>query len=64
LHQSRRKLFEQGGIEGLTSFDAGGSVGFLSVVQEDDLKTCVASTLPRTTRQVGAWIEKEFGLVY
>ncbi len=59
-----RKLFEQRGIEGLTSFDVGGSVGFLSVVQEDDLKTWVASTLPRTTRQVGAWIEKEFGLVY
>jgi hypothetical protein len=39
-------------------------VGFLSVVREDDLKTWAASTLPRTTRQVGNWIEKEFGLVY
>jgi len=59
-----RKLFEQRGIEGLTSFDMGGSASFLSDAQEDDLKTWVASTLPRTTRHVGAWIENEFGLVY
>ena len=32
------KLFEQRGIEGLTSFDMGGSTGFLSAAQEDDLK--------------------------
>src|ERR1700691_5026579 len=42
------KLFEQRGIEGLTSFDVGGSA---------------SATLPRSTRQVGAWIEQEFGLV-
>ena len=59
-----RKLFEQRGIEGLTSFDVGGSASYLSVKQEDDLKTWVGATLPRTTRQIGAWIEKEFGLVY
>jgi len=58
------KLYEQGGIEGLTRFDVGGSAGLLSAAQEDDLTAWVASTLPRTTRQVGAWIEKEFGLVY
>jgi transposase len=59
-----RKLFEQRGIEGLTSFDMGGSTGFLSAAQEDDLSSWVAKTLPRTTRQVGAWIEAEFALVY
>jgi transposase len=59
-----RKFLEQRGIEGLTSFDMGGGESFLSAAQEGDLKTWVASTLPRTTRQVGAWIEKEFGLVY
>jgi transposase len=59
-----RKLFEQRGIEGLTSFDMGGSAGFLSAVQEDALKVFVSTTLPRSTRHVGAWIEKEFGLVY
>jgi hypothetical protein len=28
------------------------------------LKAWVATTLPRSTRQIGAWIAKEFGLVY
>ena len=58
------KLFEQRGIEGLTSFDVGGSSSFLSATQEDALKVFVSATLPRSTRQIGAWIEKEFGLVY
>src|ERR1700693_5544142 len=58
------KLFEQRGIEGLTCFDVGGSVSFLSAVQEDALKAFVGATLPRSTRQVGAWIEQEIGLVY
>src|SRR6202142_1464665 len=55
------KLFEQRGIEGLTSFDMGGSASFLSTAQEDALKAYVGATLPRSTRQVGAWIEQEFG---
>src|SRR6202046_3854258 len=58
------KLFEQRGIEGLTSFDMGGSAGFLSAAQEDALKAFVGATLPRSTRQIGAFIEREFGLVY
>jgi transposase len=58
------KLFEQGGIEGLISFDMGGSASFLSAAQEDALKVFVGTTLPRSTRQVGAFIEQEFGLVY
>ena len=36
---------------------------FLSV-QEEALKAYVAEALPRTTRQVGAFIEREFGIVY
>jgi len=59
-----RKLFEQRGIEGLTSFDVGGSTSYLSAKQEDDLKAWAGAALPRSTRQIGAWIEKEFGLVY
>ena len=59
-----RKLFEQRGIEGITSFDVGGSASYLSMQQEDDLKAWVGAVLPRSTRQIGAWIEKEFGLVY
>ena len=58
------KLFEQRGIEGLTSFDVGGSASFLSAVQEEALKAFVATTLPRSTREVGAFIAQEFGLVY
>lgn len=58
-----RKLFEQRGIEGITSFDAGGSASYLSVKQENDLKAWVGAALPRSTRQTGAWIEKESGLV-
>ena len=58
------KLFEQSGIEGLSRFDMGGSAGFLSTAQEEALKVFVSATLPRSTRQVGAWIEQEFGLVY
>ena len=58
------KLFEQRGLEGITSFDVGGSASYLSVQQECDLKAWVGAALPRSTRQIGAWIEKEFGLVY
>src|SRR6202165_3281860 len=58
------KLFKQRGIEGLTSFDMGGSASFLSAAQEDALKVFVGATLPRSTRPVGAFIEQEFGLVY
>ena len=61
--RSWRKLFEQRGIEGITSFDAGGSASYLSATQEDDLKAWVGAALPRSTRQIGAWIEKESGLV-
>lgn len=57
-------LFEQGGIEGLTSFDMGGSSSLMSAVQCAGLKAWVTVTLPRSTRQIGAWIETEFGLVY
>jgi transposase len=59
-----RKLFEQRGLEGITSFDVGGSASYLSVQQEDDLKAWVGAALPRSTRRIGAWIEQEFGLVY
>ena len=59
-----RGLFEQRGIEGLTSFDVGGSASFLTAKQEDDLKAWVGAALPRSTRQIGALIETEFGFVY
>jgi transposase len=58
------KLYEQRGIEGLTSFDVGGSAGFLSAAQEEALKAFVTAKLPRSAREVGAFIAREFGLVY
>jgi hypothetical protein len=36
----------------------------MNEVQQEKLKAWVATTLPRSTRQIGAWIEKEFGLIY
>ena len=36
----------------------------LSEEQEDKLKAWISDTLPRTTREVGAWIEKEYGIAY
>jgi transposase len=57
-------LFEQGGLEGLTSFDMGGGSSKLSAEQCEALKAWVGATLPRSTRPVGAFIAKEFGLVY
>ena len=58
------RLYEEDGIEGLTNFSYEGSACQLSGEQQEKLKTWVAAALPRTTRQVGAWIENEFGVVY
>jgi transposase len=57
-------LFIEDGLEGLTRFEAGGSVCQMNEEQQEKLKAWVATTLPRSTRQIGAWIAKEFGLVY
>ncbi|MGI8568151.1 MAG: helix-turn-helix domain-containing protein, partial [Methylocella sp.] len=59
-----RKLFEQRGVDGIASFDVGGSTSYPTAKQEDDLKAWVGVALPRSTRQTGAWIKQEFGLVY
>ena len=58
------ELFELSGLEGLTRIEMGGSSGKMNFEQTEALKAWVNATLPRSTRQVGAWIEKEFGLVY
>ena len=52
------RLYEEDGIEGLASFGYEGSACRLSAEQQDKLKTWIIETLPRTTREVGAWIEK------
>ena len=62
--RSWRTLYDERGIAGLEQFDAGNSSSRLSLVQEEALKAYVAQTLPRTTRDIGAFIEREFGIVY
>jgi transposase len=59
-----RKLYEERGIAGLEQFEAGGSSSRLSADQEKTLKDYVTQTLPRSTRAIGAFIEREFGIVY
>jgi transposase len=57
-------LFIEDGFDGLARFEAGGSACQINGEQLEKLKAWVAAALPRSTRQIGAWIEKEFGLVY
>ena len=59
-----RKLYDERGIAGLEQFDAGGSSSHLSQAQEEKLQARITQTLPRTTREIGAFIEREFGIVY
>jgi len=58
------KLYDERGIAGLEQFDAGGSSSRLATAQEEALKAYVAQALPRSTREIGAFIEREFGIVY
>lgn len=58
------RLFERDGVDGLAGFHYGGRSCELTVEQQEKLKAWIAETLPRTTRMVGAWIEREFGVVY
>lgn len=58
------RLYEEDGIEGLAGFGYEGSACRLSLEQQDKLKAWIAETLPRSTRQIGAWIEKEFEIAY
>ena len=58
------RLYEEDGIEGLVSFGHEGSACRLNEAQQDRLKTWVTDNLPRTTREVGAWIEQECGIEY
>jgi transposase len=58
------RLYEEDGIEGLATFGYEGGACRLSEEQQDRLKVWISDTLPRTTREVGAWIEKECGIEY
>ena len=58
------KRYGEGGVKALTRFESGGGASYLSPAQEEALKAWIAATLPRSTRQVGAHIEQDFGVVY
>src|SRR5665647_39997 len=56
-------LFVSKGLEGLARFEAGGRACQVSDEQQEKLKAWVAAALPRTTRQIGAWIERNLASV-
>jgi len=58
------RLYGEEGLDGLASFGYEGSSCRLSADQQEQLRCWIAETLPRTTRQIGAWIENEFGVAY
>jgi transposase len=58
------QMYLEDGIEGLAGFGHEGGICRLTIEQQDKLKAWIAETLPRTTRQIGAWIERECGIDY
>jgi transposase len=58
------RLYQEDGIEGLASFGHDGGSCRLTVEQQDQLRAWIAATLPRSTREVGAWIAAECGIEY
>lgn len=58
------RSFESGGLEELSGFGHEGSSCRLTAEEQDRLKAWIAETLPRTTHQIGAWVENEFGVAY
>jgi transposase len=58
------RLYEEDGIEGLAGFGHEGSSCRLNLEQQDKLKAWIGETLPRSTRQIGTYIEKEFKIAY
>ena len=59
-----RRIYDEHGVSGLERFEGGGSSSRLSAEQEEALKAHIAQTLPRSTREIGAFIAQEFGVIY
>jgi transposase len=57
-------LYQEDGIEGLANFGYEGGACQLTLEQQDKLKVWIAASLPRTSREVGAWIARECGIEY
>jgi transposase len=58
------RLYQEDGIEGLASFGYEGGACRLTEEQRNRLKAWITETLPRTTREIGAWIARECGIEY
>lgn len=57
-------LYCEQGVEALSQFDHKGSACRLDKAQQQALKAWVGATLPRSTREIGAWISAQFGINY
>jgi transposase len=57
-------LYAAGGFDGLARFAAGGSACKMSAEQQGRLKAWIGAVLPGSTREIGAFIEAQFGLAY
>ena len=58
------RLYQEDGIDGLASFGYEGGACRLTAEQQVGLKAWITETLPRTTREVGAWIVRDCGIEY
>ena len=58
------QLYQEDGVDGLAGFGHEGGICRLTQEQQDRLKTWIAATLPRSTREIGAWIVRECGIDY
>ena len=58
------KEFLRDGVDGLAGLHYGGRAGYLSMAQEAELFAWVCRTLPRSTREVGAWIARTYAVNY
>jgi len=58
------RAYELGGVDGLKKFGHEGSCGRLSSEQEIALSDWIDAHCPRSTRKIGAWLKRSFGLSY
>jgi transposase len=62
--RSWHRLYQEDGIDGLASFGYEGSACRLTAEQQARLTAWITEALPRTSREIGAWIARECGLEY
>ena len=58
------RLYQEDGIEGLASFGYEGGACRLTAEQRARLTAWITEALPRTSREIGAWIARECGIEY